>query len=179
MTAVWVRNAAAYLMSVPLSRPRHDDGVHDWAADDSPNPFEPGLTDDELVGVRGLLQERYVDGVFRERGEPMYDTGPMRVRRCRSCDEYGCVRDGYDTCPEGLRELAEKTADAAAEWIGGAVPAIVDLLTDHFMEVGADGFIYCYSPTIGSGSHGRFAKQSEWRDHIAPIIANALAPQPK
>lgn len=65
-----------------------------------------------------------------------------------------------------------------ADWLGWAVPAVLEVLAEHLAIVGADGYCYCYSDGEGISSHGRFADWSEWREHVAPIIADRIACDP-
>jgi len=216
-------------------------------ADDTPNPTEPSLSDDELVAVRQLIEERfnphvpavggYVIGgtpllaaeLFPQHtkssawsagyaepnapadfpaagsgGEAGSGVGPTSPRRTYLLgpDERDAVwrhgdarlyrwqhnswmwrspaelnwrwtTTGCSDVPslDGVpfTEVVDDSDDAVAEWIGNAVPAISDVLSRHRWIIGE-----CSCPTTGQ----RMTHMS-WRDHIAALIANALAPQPK
>lgn len=71
----------------------------DWQpGDDTPNPTEPGLSDDELVGVRGLLQERYEDSIFRD---PPADDLAARLAR-----NVHAAPAGHGTAEAGPAEVS-------------------------------------------------------------------------
>lgn len=138
-----------------LSRPLGSD--HDGPLADTPNPYEPGLSDDELVATRQLIEERFGD-----------QTGSA-----------GHGLAGFDG--EAVSGIPPSPAspysdDMVAEWIGNAVPVISKALAEHafwmanYASLRSNAHCGC-----GSRPHGAM----EWRDHIAPIIAEALAPQPK
>jgi hypothetical protein len=63
--------------------------------------------------------------------------------------------------------------DAAAEWIGEAVPVISEVLAEHMLrpDWGRTAAM-CQCLFL-------FHDQQDWRAHLAPLIANALAPQDK
>jgi hypothetical protein len=222
--------------------------------DDTPNPTEPGLTPDELVGVRGLLQERCVPGLLQERfgeactcpswGNPNWPhrhgcpadprksspsnhtgtgaepnpsptivqsappptvdgEGPASVREHSPApaegrsdlivlfDQFiqkwvdvgyhGHLLDNDDNDGERVRRAIRAAAllddDAPAEWVGWAVPAISAVLAEHNAKEDALERVVCRSQR--GGSVAVFSDWQEWREHVAPLIANALAPQDK
>lgn len=222
---------------------------------DTPNPTEPGLDDAELVGVRGLLQERYEpssqakhDSRIASAALNRFLTGTGTGASCRCghgmhygniclacgcsaaqptsapvkstpgtgagsnapadygtagsspsdacdippspsegrpphpvpreqrigtyCEDYETDGCSVDVCPEGCWQALKLRDDAAAEWIGGAVPVITAVLADH--HYWSNGLHCKCGAGIGDG-----IDPFDWRQHVAPFIANALAPQPK
>jgi hypothetical protein len=57
-------------------------------------------------------------------------------------------------------------------WIDWAVPAICDVLASHRPEVDRLGRIVCHSAS--GGSLACFGDWQEWREHVAPLIAERL-----
>lgn len=64
-------------------------------------------------------------------------------------------------------------------WVDWAVPAICDVLADHRPKTDdprTGTGIYCYDTGDGHapGPHGWFDDWQEWREHVAPLIAERL-----
>jgi hypothetical protein len=135
-----------------LSRPLGSD--HDGPLDETTNPYEPSLTDDELVMTRQLIEERFGD-----------QTAPAR----------GTAGSGGEVSGTPPSLTSPRSDDVVAEWIGNAVPVIGDVLASHQPHqcIGASELVNC-------GTHpGYYTDRGAWRAHVAALIANALAPQPK
>lgn len=76
----------------------------------------------------------------------------------------------------------EKTEDAASEdhstdWLAWAVPAIQEALADHIPRRSvATGRIYCEHG--GMIADEDYQDQQEWREHVAPLIAQRIGCDP-
>jgi hypothetical protein len=118
----------------------------EYVCDKCSIPTEPGLTDDELVAVRGLIQERYET--------PATDH--------LAGDSAGAVSD-----------VPRSPAPAHPNWINWAVPAICEALTAHTPELTESDAIRCADELTGTVC-GNFDDWQEWREHVGPRIAVAL-----
>lgn len=55
------------------------------------------------------------------------------------------------------------------EWL---TPAVLDILAEHQCEESL-GRIYCFDPLLDDkAAHGPYADMGEWREHVAPIVAD-------
>lgn len=150
---------------------------HHCFDDDTPNPTEPGLDDDELIGVRGLLQERYGDQ--SERADTQ-DAEMWRAFVDTDSSAASTVGDsaGEASGPSPVPPSPACPDDAAAEWIGGAVPIICGVLARHHPVDNpvCAGAVSCIDPD--GTVHDEFGSPREWREFAARMIADRLAPQP-
>jgi hypothetical protein len=133
--------------------------------DETPNPTEPSLSDDELVGVRGLLQERYLDSAVPETAADSpagVDTSLAEVPPAG--------HPGWSALAEAIVNH-QPTPGGQRDLIG----AINDVLKEHrfLATVGQ-----CSCPCDSRETPPRFT-HSTWREHVAPLIAEALAAQEK
>lgn len=200
---------------------------------------EPALTSDELIGVRGLLQERYEDAWTPEgrcvfcgatKGYVAHSggcVGPL----CPHKDFAGAAASLADShpghpalspnCGLSVREdkqqdkpaaphatspVASATSDSGGE-VASVIPpdvpssprppwsdladalvehkpsakepdvvAVIDrVLSEHRPAVDYTG-VYC-NTNSDDGPHDYYENWQAWRDHVAPLIAEALAPQ--
>jgi hypothetical protein len=102
------------------------------------------------------------------------------------CEDHGVISTTPASPRSTWADLAERMSnhlpsakvehpdDAAAEWIGEAVPVINAVLQEHARRFD------CNHPDWGNCRCGfKVEDSSDWREHVAPRIANALAPHPK
>ncbi len=123
---------------------------------------EPSLTQDELVAVRGLIQERYDFRAGIQTGAGAEPTSPAHGVRG---DDSAPGVDSFPPSPPGAR-----SDDAGPEWVGWAVPAICEVLANHHVSYRRGDALYgCYG--LSGDLHGRFEDYCEWIDHVAPILA--------
>jgi hypothetical protein len=104
---------------------------------------------------------------------------PREQRIGTYCEDYEIDGCSVDVCPDGCYHALKFRDDAVAEWIGWAVPAICTVLARH-VPVNTSKYtpsVFCNNIT-GQYCH-EYADWQAWREHIAPLIAEALAPQPK
>jgi len=132
--------------------------------DDTPNPTEPGLDDDELVGVRGLLQERYdpaergdylgpytASAWSAGRAEP---TAPAEPRAAGSGPSEDC---GIPTSPSEGRQLPCASCNRATKLLDGVAVHTQD-----------------NTPVIDCGDKHPDDAVAEWIGSSVPVISDVL-----
>lgn len=161
-------------------------GIREAAArdDDTPNPCEPGLSDDELVAVRGLIQERYEDRTpwwgdlcAPKTSAPVIPTGAGAEPTPRAAGAVGASGEAVSAPPA---PASPRSDDAAAEWVGWAVPAISTVLAGHTPIEAQVGY---YCEDYEGFTHGSWGDYQDWLEHVAPLIAvhiqNAYQAEPR
>jgi hypothetical protein len=135
------------------------------SADDTPNPTEPGLTDDELVAVRGLIQERYFDAAeaVMERVVVPEVKAARWERRIRNGSPQSVpASSAAGASPSGVDSFPPNPPEGPLSFVNWAVPAILTVLEDHYIER-PTGLCRC-------GDCDTF-DLAGWREHVAPLIA--------
>lgn len=138
-----------------VTRPRmgHDVDSPLEVEDETPNLYEPGLTDDELVMTRQLLEERFGD-----------QTSPAVL------DSAGVGSAAVSGPPPQPPAAGQPT------WVDWAVPAICEVLAQHMPIELARDEIWCADRDQPGErhTHGLFEDRQEWREHVGPEIAQHL-----
>jgi hypothetical protein len=154
---------------------------------------EPGLTDDELVAVRGLIQERY-EGTYGESRSAIHHVvahsknfaGAAASLADGACVNDSSVRDDKQREPHpGLAPVAPPDGQAAptppaaacpspslVDWLE---PAIREVLANHTFGTGMYGQTWC-AKLDGSICEGNwdFEERDAWQEHVAPLIAERI-----
>jgi hypothetical protein len=95
-------------------RVAEDPGCVFPADDDIPNPTEPSLSDDELVAVRQLIEERFPLQAAEPLAEWEWDVLGVTKRPCACCAEMAYNPDGFcqkcSRCAQCMRHLTESGA---------------------------------------------------------------------
>jgi hypothetical protein len=112
---------------------------------------------------------------------PLLPSYELRDGLCPSCYEYYFPQDSRSQRNDAVEERLgrEQTptlpSEAPLTWEGWAVPAIQEVLAEHW-------FRYASHDSIGWQAHcgcgHRPLDQQDWRDHVSPIITARIACDP-
>lgn len=90
---------------------------------------------------------------------------------------YGVwVATPYTYRPDATGPFVEVVPTSPVDWYGWAVPAILEVLSEHEPVQAKGGRIGCHHEGLGLyGCHD----WADWREHVAPIIADRIACDPQ
>lgn len=162
-----------------------------------PNEYEPALTDDELVAVRQLIEERFPLQVVPESSPVVTDdpqamsgetecgvtppapssVSPHSQTRCDCCEQpthFAAMMTGdggeswvCKSCADAL-QACHPSPLSFADW---ATPAMRTVLYSHTPKHCDCGALHCGDD---DNTHGVFEDIDAWHEHVAPILAERL-----
>jgi hypothetical protein len=83
-------------------------------------------------------------------------------------------RVGDEGSPAEIATFARRPAGERPTWVDWAVPAICDVLALHGCVYNEDAAIYECWDEVGLTPHASFGDAHDWREHVAPLIAERL-----